>query len=231
MSPRSRQLLLLVLALGCFGLAWAFAKTASEMLEGELLAIDTAVQHWVALHRSETLRAVFSVTTYLGAKEVLAPVAALAGWRLFRGTKLLLALLALTALAAGEFVALLKRDFHIMRPAGGVAEHLGYSFPSGHATGAAAVAVLFAYIAIRQRVHPRIIVSLCALIALLVGISRVYLDVHWASDVLGGWTVGAAFGAGCCAVYELLHRDQMKSGVVHSQSTHWHDATVAEPES
>jgi len=201
---RRRQLLLGVLALGCLGLAWAFAKIASELLEGELLGIDRNVQHWMALHRAAPAMAVCHVVTLLGAKEVLAPLAALVGWRLFRGTKTLFVLLAFSALAAGEFVAILKRSFHVMRPAGGLAANLGFSFPSGHATGSAAVATLFAWIAIRQHAHPRIVVPVCVLIPLVVGFSRIYLDMHWTSDVLGGWVIGVAFGAGCCAVYEAI---------------------------
>jgi len=189
------------------GLAWTFARFASELLEGELLALDRDMQRWVSMHRSGAAVAFFRVVTFLGAKEVLAPLAALAGWRLFRGTKSTLILLALAALIAGEFVAILKRSFHVMRPAGGLAERLGYSFPSGHATGAAAMATLFSWIAVRQRVHPRVIVTVCVLTAVLVGVSRVYLDVHWASDVLGCWVIGAAFGAGCCALYEITQPD------------------------
>jgi undecaprenyl-diphosphatase len=190
-------------------LAWTFARLASELLEGELLALDRNMERWVSVHRSGAVVAVFRVVTFLGAKEVLAPLAAFAGWRLFRGTKATFILLALAALTAGEFVAILKRSFHVMRPAGGLAARLGYSFPSGHATGAAAMATLFSWIAVRQRVHPRVIVTVCVLIAVLVGVSRVYLDVHWFSDVLGGWVIGAAFGAGCCALYELTQPDHL----------------------
>ena len=196
----------MLLATGSLALAWAFSKLASEMLEGELVALDAAVRTWVHLHRSPVATAIFRVITIVGAKEVLAPIAAVVGWRLFRGTKTLFAMLAFAAIAAGEFVALLKREFHVGRPAGGIAAHLGYSFPSGHTTGSTAVALLFGYIALRQRVHPRIIIPVCLAIAILVGVSRVYLDMHWAADVLGGWLVGGAFGVGCCAIYEIMHR-------------------------
>jgi undecaprenyl-diphosphatase len=182
----------------------------SEVLEGELLAVDRVVQQWVTHHRSAAAHGFFRVITFLGAKEVLAPIGALVAWRLFRGTKGLIALLAFAALAAGEFVAVLKRNFHITRPAGGLTAGLGYSFPSGHATGSTAIAIVVAYVSMRQRMHPWVIVPVCVLIAILVGFSRVYLDVHWASDVIGGWLVGAAFGAGCCALYELLHRRSIR---------------------
>ena len=210
-SPRRRRVaLLLLLALGTLLLAWFFAKLASEMLEGEMLTMDVGVQRWMSQHRLPWLLAAFRVVTFLGAKEVLTPIALLVAWLLLRGTgaRAALALLAFSAIAAGEFVALLKRSFHVMRPAGGIAAGLGYSFPSGHSTGISAVCVTFAYLSLRRKVHPRVITPLCVVVALLVGISRVYLDVHWASDVLGGWLVGAAFGAGTCAIYELIQRGE-----------------------
>ena len=207
LSRRRRdELLLLALALGCLGLAWAFAKLGSEVLEGELLAVDRAAQRWIALRHSGALRAAFRVTTFFGEKGTLVVLGVGLGWWLFRHTRAAPLLLAFAAVAVAEFVGLLKRGFHVTRPSGGIAAGMGFSFPSGHTTGTTAVAVLFGYVALRQRVHPRIIVPACLLLAVLVGISRVYLDVHWASDVIGGWIVGAAFGVGCCAVYEVVHR-------------------------
>jgi membrane-associated phospholipid phosphatase len=203
---RREEWLLLLLAVACLGLAWFFAKVGSEVLEGELLAVDRIAQQWVARHRSPIALAFFHVVTFLGAKELLAPLGALLGWRLFRGTKALIAFLAFSALASAEFVALIKRNFHIARPAGGIAAGLGYSFPSGHATGSTAMAIVLAYVSIRQRTHARVLVPICATVAVLVGVSRVYLGVHWASDVIGGWLVGAAFGIGCWALYELIER-------------------------
>lgn len=205
-GKRREEWLLLLLALACLGLAWVFAKLGSEVLEGELLTVDRVAEQWVSTHRSPAAIAVFHVITLLGAKELLAPLGALLGWRLFRGSKGLIALLAFSALAAAEFVAVLKRSFHIMRPAGGIAAGLGLSFPSGHATGSTAAAILVSYVAVRRKTHPRIIVPISVLVPILVGVSRVYLDVHWASDVIGGWLVGAAFGVGSCALYEVLHR-------------------------
>jgi undecaprenyl-diphosphatase len=72
--------------------------------------------------------------------------------------------------------------------------------------------VLLSYVAIRRRIHPWAIASVSGATALLVGISRAYLDQHWASDVLGGWGVGAAFGAGSCALYEWMSRAQSEQG-------------------
>lgn len=76
------------------------------------------------------------------------------------------------------------------------------SFPSGHAMHAAAnyftLGGLFARAQKRRRIR-LLVVSVAALITLLVGISRVYLGVHWPTDVLGGWALGSA-----CALATLI---------------------------
>jgi membrane-associated phospholipid phosphatase len=193
-----------LLALGCLTLAWVFAKLGGEVLEGELFPLDNAVRHWMLAHRNPALIAVFSVLTELGAKELLAPLGIVIAWKIFRDPLRLGLLLAFCAIAAGEFVAVLKRQLHVVRPAGGRLEHLGFSFPSGHSTGSMAVAVVLSYLAVKHRRHTRAIIVTCAAVVLLVGFSRLYLDVHWASDVLGGWLIGAAFGVGVCALTELV---------------------------
>ena len=96
--------------------------------------------------------------------------------------------------------------YRITRPPAGVEANLGFSFPSGHASMSMAAAVVLSYVLVRERLAPRATLVLGPLLALLIGLSRIYLDVHWASDVLGGWAIGAAYGAACCALYAWAHR-------------------------
>lgn len=204
---RSREdWILLFLAVGCLALAYLFAKYGSEVLEGEMAAMDVAVRSWVLEHRSSAGRVFFRAVTFLGAKELLLPVGALVGWRLFRKTRGWLILLVFCALASAEFVGMLKRVYEVRRPAGGIERSMGLSFPSGHSAGSAAVLVFLGYVALRNGFKARIILPVVFLIVLLVGISRIYLDMHWTSDVLGGWLIGAAFGVGCCALFDLIQR-------------------------
>jgi membrane-associated phospholipid phosphatase len=201
---------LLLLAVACLALAFLFAKFGSEVLEGELRSVDLAVREWVLRHQSPASIAVFSAITQLGAKEVLIPLGILVGWRLFRGTKGWILIVLFCALASAEFVGLLKRAYRVPRPAGGIERSMGLSFPSGHSAGSAAVLIFLGYVAVRHRVSAWIVAPVVAGVILLVGFSRIYLDMHWTSDVLGGWTIGAAFGVGSCALYELVQRNRAR---------------------
>jgi membrane-associated phospholipid phosphatase len=209
---------LLLLALGCLGLAFLFAKFGSEVLEGELRAADIVVRNWVLDHQSRVARAIFSAITFLGAKELLVPAGLIVGWFLFRGTKGWVLLVIFCALASAEFVGLLKRVYQVGRPAGGIERSMGLSFPSGHSSGSAALLIFLGYVAVRHRISAWIVAPVVGVTVLLVGISRIYLDMHWMSDVLGGWTIGAAFGVGSCALFELIQRHRGTSRTLGNRS-------------
>lgn len=184
----------------------AFVAIAEDVAERETTSFDSVVRTWALAHRAAPLDPVFAALTWVGSPVViglLATAAALALWR-GRGARVAAAAVA-SPVVALALIALLKLLFHRARPEGALLyTHLGYSFPSGHATGTMAVAVTLAYVLARERVAPRWTVAVAVVFSLLVGWSRLYLDVHWATDVIGGWAVGLAIAAGGAAVYERL---------------------------
>ena len=106
---------------------------------------------------------------------------------------------------------LLKLGFARPRPE--LVSHLvdvnSFSFPSGHATMATitylTLGVLLARVQDRRRMKLYLL-AIAIFVALVVGISRVYLGVHWPTDVLAGWCVGAAWALACWLVATWLQR-------------------------
>jgi membrane-associated phospholipid phosphatase len=161
---------------------------------GGILGIDHDVAASVARHREPWLTSVFKVLTWLGSSAVLVPVAVVAGGWLRRTMHSWRPLLVLALALAGAFgfSQLVKHAVGRARPDDRLVHVVGYAFPSGHATFAAAgwlaLALLLAAVWPARR---RALVAAAIVVIAIVGASRVYLQVHWTTDVLGGWLLGA----------------------------------------
>jgi undecaprenyl-diphosphatase len=116
-----------------------------------------------------------------------------------------------TASVVGGSIAgtLLKQLFARDRPH--VVPHLvevqSLSFPSGHALNSAVVYITLGALLARTELRPAVkiyIVSAAGLLAVLIGLSRVYLGVHYPSDVAAGWCAGAAWAAACATLARRL---------------------------
>lgn len=198
-TSESQRLLTLRLLIGLLTAAAAlvlFTWLGREVLEGELLAFDERFRAMVHDLASPQLTVLMRAASIYGGPSVLIPaglVAAAAflikGWR--RGALLV----AVTLAGAGLLNGLLKLSFARVRPASFFDYPLPVSpsFPSGHALYAASifggVAVLLTA-RVRSRPVQAVIWLGCLSLTLLVGISRVYLGVHYPSDVLAGYAIG-----------------------------------------
>ncbi|MBP7001892.1 phosphatase PAP2 family protein [Amaricoccus sp.] len=212
-----RRALILLLVISACG--WAFARLADEMREGETHRFDVAVllalrdpgdpadplgPVWVA----ELARDV----TALGGTGVLVMVTLTAAGYLWLIGRRGATALVLGASASGIAASLLlKGGFDRPRPdlvPHGAVTYTS-SFPSSHAMMAAVVyltlAVMLARVEKRRRVRIYIL-AVAILLTLLVGTSRVYLGVHWPTDVLAGWAAGAGWALGCLLVAGWLQR-------------------------
>jgi undecaprenyl-diphosphatase len=135
--------------------------------------------------------------TALGGHAVLVLlVLGVAGWLLLKRRRSAALWLVLWSAGATLLNAVLKTLFARARP--DVVDHLvvvvTHSFPSGHALMSAAIYLMLVALPARDLAQPgsrRFLAGLAVLLTLLVGSSRVYLGVHWPSDVLGGWVIGA----------------------------------------
>lgn len=192
------------------GFAVAFAALAWVVLarHGAPYGVDTGPHRWSVEHRPHAMVTVARTVTALGTGPFPYLAAVLGGWlagggtlargalRMSRGVPA--ALLALVVLLAGQLVrTLLVVTLHRARPpAADWATHVsGYSFPSGHTASSAMAAGLLAWGLSRWRPGRTglLLAAVCGVVALAVGCTRVYLGVHWPTDVLGGWLFAACW--------------------------------------
>lgn len=193
------------LAIGC---TWAFSELAQHVRRGTTQPFDDAVMHWIASHQNPVVQSAMLEITALGTGTVVAMIVFVAGLFLWLNQHKHSAILLIVATLGGMVLDnLLKIGFDRPRPQifkwGTYA--VSSSFPSGHAMSSVIVYGTVAYLAARlqRNVASRIAtMALAAMIVLLICSSRLYLGVHYPSDVLAGVTIGLAWAAFCMAVLE-----------------------------
>jgi undecaprenyl-diphosphatase len=191
----------------------AFAALGEEVVERETSAIDVGVRGWVHANQSLALwRASRTLSTFGSVTPLVCVAIAGALYLLYR-RRFLVALPVLVAPALGVVAYLtLKNVFARARPSAlAYALEGTYSFPSAHATSSSAICCTLAYVFWREHlVNGTVALLFGVLIPLLVGLSRIYLDVHWTTDVLGGWSAGVLVAALSAALYNSIRHVQAR---------------------
>ena len=236
---KDRVELRLLIALLLIGLGfWLFIALADEVVEGDTRAFDEAIL--LALRNPADpsdplgppwLEEMGRDYTALGGTAIVGLVTGVTCLYLALARRWTMFWLVLLVVAGSQGLnSLLKLGFHRPRPDlvphGMIVYHA--SFPSGHAMVSASVyltlGVLLARIQ-KYRFQAALIMGTAILVTVLVGISRVYLAVHWPSDVLAGWIAGSIW-AGVVALFIWQLREYRRYG-----KTPQHDVnpTVLEP--
>lgn len=194
--PASWDKRLVAFALFAFGSAAVFAKIAEDVVEHESPGLDRAVSLWVHSFDTPGLDTVMLGLSYVGSFPVTSYVAALVliwCWR-SRDFAAFAGLLGVIAIDE-NLNHILKDIFDRPRPTlfEEIATLHSYSFPSGHAMAAVANYGMIAAVVGRLAPPLRGWVNWgVAILALLIGLSRIYLGVHWVTDVLAGYAAGTA---------------------------------------
>lgn len=192
----------LVVLVAVTALCVGFALLLDGVLDGEGVArVDEPFNAFLATHRTRATTVVFSAVTTVGGAGVrswlVASMVALLAWRVRSWWPVWVGVVALGGSPLFVFAAkqLVERPRPNMAIAAAHAD--GYSFPSGHATNSLVAFGLLAWLTTTLLVSRRAVVvavwAVTASMSIAVGASRLYLGVHYLSDVLGGWALGAAW--------------------------------------
>lgn len=216
-SWRLPELAPLVGFLVCTALAFAFVKIADEMTEGETRAFDEAIL--LALRSPGDLKqpigpawleAAMVDVTSLGGVPVLTMITVLVVLYLITSRRFGNAALVAGSIAGGAVLTtVLKIGF--ARPRPDLVDHLvsvqSLSFPSGHAMASAVTYLTLGALLARTERNRAVrgyVFAVAGFLTLLIGVSRVYLGVHYPTDVLAGWSLGAAWALLCWLVARWL---------------------------
>lgn len=198
-------------ALGCA--IWA---RTTETFPGDV-SITQAFQE----NRTSWLDQVMLIFTSLGNIEIVYLILLLAGLLLYTQSKRLHTLALAMAGLGSVLVPVIKNVVERPRPLPGEVEVFqslsSYSFPSGHAfTSMIAFGAMFYFadhLSGHNRWMTRVLRSILAVVVLGVGASRIYLGLHWASDVLAGYLMGGLTLIAVIALFNWLHKRRETSPV------------------
>ncbi len=207
-----------IVALGSiFGLL-AVAVLVGDPLQGW----DRSLHGWVTDHRSGFATDALKAATALGGGLLAtAVVLVIAGGLLLFRRWVLAAYLSLASSGTAIAVAVLKRVIDRPRPpmVGRLVDAGGGSFPSGHSARTLALWFALAFV-VTQLVDAvwvrRVAFAIAIGVTVMVGVSRVYLGVHWASDVAGAWLLATTWLLVLTAIFERVQPRRPASGTAET---------------
>jgi undecaprenyl-diphosphatase len=201
------------------GSLWLFGGLVEDLLTGDpIVRFDRALDDYLHSHATPHLTAFFLVVTALGSTVAMVllgvVVAVLLAWR-----RLWTLLWTWIAAVAGSALIdwLLKGIFQRPRPhfAHPLVVETSYSFPSGHAMESFVAYGMLAYLAVLwlRRWETRVaVICGAALLVVLIGFSRMYLGVHYFSDVIAGYAAGGVWLSALITGAETMRRGSKQLG-------------------
>ncbi|MBA2748362.1 MAG: phosphatase PAP2 family protein [Tatlockia sp.] len=216
------QLASLIATVGIVGLSaclliiFILSKLFSEVLEREAFSFDTNFLLWVHQFANPNLDAVMLAITWLGNPSFVIIVVIVSFFVLWlRGDRQEAKIFLIACLGAAILNTGLKLFFTKQRPQlwKGLITETSFSFPSGHALGSLVLYGLIAYfLATKYPKYSQLIYSLTVILIGAIGLSRLYLGVHWFTDVIAGYGVGFLWLIICISMLKLqkMHRPSIR---------------------
>ncbi len=195
------------------GTSWLFGKIAEDVVTGDpLTVVDAEIAVWLHRHATPTLTEAMKLVSLLAWWPVVTGICLFtASCFVWKRSRYPLLALMLTVPVGMLLNAMLKYAFHRPRPPWDdpILVIESFSFPSGHAMAAILLYGFLAAFGVRKAQAWRwrvLAVFAAGLLIVLIGFSRLYLGVHYLSDVLAGMAAGSAWLALCLTAVETLRR-------------------------
>ncbi|SCJ37165.1 Undecaprenyl-diphosphatase BcrC [uncultured Eubacterium sp.] len=185
-----------------------FAYIAYTVMSCDVLGYDTAIREWVYGLRSPLRNRILICITYLGNWQTIVMLGL--ALLIYPGTRRKIGLpFAVTAISSTVIYKIAKSIFQRPRPdlSVRIIEESGYSFPSGHSMNCMVIYGILIYLTRRyckNRTAANWITVLLGLLILVIGCSRVYVGVHFPTDILGGWSLGIAVLTAAIMIIERI---------------------------
>jgi membrane-associated phospholipid phosphatase len=192
-----------------------FASLAEDLVNKETLStLDPFFGTWLISHTTIPGDHVFAIVTFFGNAFVISAGTGLIGFWFARQRNREKLILLFSAVAGGALLnLLLKNIFQRTRPAipGAYMVDTGFSFPSGHTMISLVFYGMVAYLAlssVKNNKWKALIITGALVICVLIGFSRLYLGVHFLTDVLAGWAAGGLWLA-FCILWDLWQQNRI----------------------
>ena len=198
------------------GLLGIFGLVADEVLEGDTVTFDTAVTSLFRTQGDPTsvagplwLQESVRDFTSLGSFTILGIIVAASAIYFLMAKKAGTALFLVMSVVAGTVISnVLKQTFNRPRPDIEASTHVfTASFPSGHATLSAVVYLTLGVLIAQSTRNPMVkgcFIGMALLVTFLVGVSRIYLGMHYPTDVIAGWSLGLSWALICWSSKEAI---------------------------
>lgn len=185
-----------------------FAYLAYMISNYDILGFDTVIREWAYEQRTPVLNRILIGVTYLGNWQTIVSLGLVL--LAYPGTRKNIGLpFAVTAVSSTVIYKVAKSIFQRPRPdlAVRIIKEGGYSFPSGHSMNCLVIYGMLIYLTRRYCRNKRIaniITVVLSLLILAIGCSRVYVGVHFPTDILGGWSLGIAVLTTAIIIFERI---------------------------
>ncbi|MCW2278205.1 phosphatase PAP2 family protein [Heliophilum fasciatum] len=215
LTNRSRSFYIAFLII--FTFIFVFFNLAEELVENELTAFDTSITNFILGFMNDAVTSFMKFITKLGAMGTIISLLPICAGLMLWQKKKWEAMALIAAVSGGAvFNLVLKFIFKRERPTlHRLIEEFGYSFPSGHSMMSMifyGMVTYFLLLFLKNKTAKSVVLVAGITVVSLIGVSRIYLGVHYPSDVLSGFAAGGAWTMICIlALHFIVQRRKMKS--------------------